>query len=285
MQNYLQHSKSFKGLTPKNWTFVAYDDAGESWRNTSSLRCHCGKLLRYRYTFKYIGDLSVIDNLLDADKEDVRKQNGIVYFGETCFNHKILGLSNEQSNNLVTGIKTIRQQALRYLQNDETLKKALEAQRHLIKLLGYNKISFPGYVNELDQMDLPINREQMGELQDLYEAHVQTMPRPRSSVRYRNLEEIEITPRPNSILQDDPLTAELFLQRYGAIEAGKEVSALELAYEIDVQSPNHYGYYSSGKPYLYSEIVLYLDNEQRRGNVIITNKGWDDILFKKRRDA
>lgn len=172
VQSYLKHSSAFKDAFSNKWSFVSFEDAGEEWKKSGEFHCHCGRLLRHRYTLKYEGPIDELSTmLLNDEKKEIEKTGNLIYFGETCFGHKILGLSQDKSDELTKSVRHIHRLTQKY-NDDEEVKKALHAQRSLIEALRAVHAEIPAEAEVMDNQDIPLMKDQMNELNAIHQDYL-----------------------------------------------------------------------------------------------------------------
>ncbi|WP_332237938.1 hypothetical protein [Sporolactobacillus sp. KGMB 08714] len=300
-QNYLQYSEIFRNTLDVNWKFVCVEDAGSEWKKTRQFVCHCGKVLRYRYTLAYVGPMdSCKCILMPEEKAEINRQHGKLYLGETCFGHRLLGLSGEQSDLLTRTVRNARRQSERF-GDEELYQSALKNQKHLIHTLEHGGMEIPEDIQKFNAANLPLNTQQRKLLKELFAEYERNYYFKRSSrITEPNLttdhsvpvergqalspspEQKEMPMLPRSIFGSDFEAAETLYRLFDEIQRGQESSALDLAFEIDQLCTRHYGYFSSsGRPRLYSELILFLLEQRDSGQVVFTDYGTDDIFFVK----
>ncbi|MCQ2011170.1 hypothetical protein NOM01_14370 [Sporolactobacillus sp. STSJ-5] len=302
-QSYFKHASTFNNTFSKQWSFVTFEDAGEEWKKSGKFHCQCGRTLKYRYTLKYEGSLDDLSHFISSDeKKEIAKNGNLIYFGETCFGHKILGLSEGKSEKLTKSVQHIRHLAQKYT-DDEELKKALQAQRSLIKALRAVHAEIPAEAELMDNQGIPLMKDQMRALDAIHQDYLKKQMKKETPVvdpldqpdhswsdlqkfaegidKQDKPENQQTSIAPISMIAKDNDFQMKMKSTYDQLPFNSAISAVETSFEIERKCTKSYGYFSSGKPRVYTELLVLLLSLKGRGQIQMISGDTNDFVFKK----
>ncbi|MCO7176977.1 hypothetical protein ACFP7A_13050 [Sporolactobacillus kofuensis] len=306
VQSYINRTETFKDAFSNKWSFISFEDAGEDWQESRKFRCQCGRTLKYRYTLKYEGSLEELSSMLTNDqKKEIENNGNLIYFGETCFGHKILGLSQDKSDKLEKSVRHIRNLTSKY-NDDEAVKRALNAQRSLIEALRAVHAKIPVETELMDKQDIPLMKDQLDELKEIRQEYLKKQKAKEQSVAtaldqqgddswtaFQNFArgtELAHTTEEKELISyniskefiDKDTDFQMKMRTtYDELSFGSALSAVDISFEIERKCIKSYGYFSSGRPKLYTELLALLLALKEKGLIQMISGDINDFVFKK----
>ena len=255
----------------QQWEFVDLLDGGEGNR---PYRCECGMSLRYQY---------IVKNTRTAE---------IKKFGRNHFEFHT-GIPASIVKDIIKGFELIDYEL------DEILYKLENGwDRSIIRKLIDYKIEIPVEIYEQLQLKLPLLDKQINRLTKLVrevedELHRQEylkLERLKEEQKNRNISKQSTKPvstikrsQPKKLAKKPMLSSSLGLDAHRLIiqllENNGTISVLEICEELDSLEHSFKGYFSTGKPLVFPQVAMLLDQLVQQGICRLEESNLDDRWY------